>query len=51
MTQEVLAEKSQCHVNYIGGVERGERNCTISKAVCIARGLGVELSELVLGVR
>ncbi len=51
LTQESLAEKSNCHVNYLGGVERGERNCTLEKAADIARGLGSSLSELLKGVR
>jgi ribosome-binding protein aMBF1 (putative translation factor) len=51
LTQEALAEKARCHVNYLGGVERGERNCTIEKAAAIAHGLGSDLSELFRGVR
>jgi DNA-binding XRE family transcriptional regulator len=50
ITQEILAEKAGCHANYVGGIERGERNCTIDVAASIAVALGVSLSELLAGV-
>lgn len=47
LTQEKLAELSNCHPNYIGAVERGERNITLIKVVEIARALKCSLSDLV----
>jgi len=46
LTQEQLAELSSCHPNYIGAVERGERNITVIKAIYIANALKCTISEL-----
>lgn len=46
LSQEKLAELSDCHPTYIGQVERGERNATIVSIERIASGLGIELSQL-----
>lgn len=46
LTQEVLASRSGIDRSYIGGVERGERNPTLSVIEKIAEGLGVSLAEL-----
>jgi transcriptional regulator with XRE-family HTH domain len=51
MTQERLAEESLCHVNYIGGVERGERNPTLAKIYQIACALKVEIADLTRGIK
>jgi transcriptional regulator with XRE-family HTH domain len=34
------------HRNYLGGIERGERNPALNNIAAIAKALGVELSEL-----
>ena len=46
LTQEDLAERSGLDRSYIGGIERGERNPTLSVIEKIADGLGVSLAEL-----
>ncbi len=46
LTQEELADHSGLDRSYIGGVERGERNPTLSVIEKIAEGLGVTLAEL-----
>jgi transcriptional regulator with XRE-family HTH domain len=50
LTQEALAETAHCHANYIGGIERGERNCTLEIAAAIAHALRTDLSDLVRGI-
>lgn len=46
LTQEELADHSGLDRSYIGGIERGERNPTLSVIEKIAEGLGVTLAEL-----
>jgi transcriptional regulator with XRE-family HTH domain len=46
LTQEDLADRSGLDRSYIGGVERGERNPTLSVIEKIADGLGISLAEL-----
>lgn len=45
-TQEQLAERTNRHWTYIGGIERGERNVTLRVIADIARALGVEIQAL-----
>jgi transcriptional regulator with XRE-family HTH domain len=46
LTQDELAERSDLHPTYIGQVERGERNLSLSCIEKISKGLGVDLDEL-----
>lgn len=46
LTQEALAERAGIHRNYLGGIERRERNVGIDNLERIARALGVSVSEL-----
>ena len=50
LTQEVLAEKSDLHSNYLGRVERGEEHVSISALRRIAKALGVRLRDLVVDI-
>lgn len=45
-TQEELAAKAKKHPTYIGGIERGERNPTLTVLADIARALGISVASL-----
>ena len=50
LSQEELAELAQLHRNYIGGIERGERNVALLNIVRLAKALEVPLSKLLEGL-
>lgn len=49
LTQEELAHRSGLHVNFLGGIERSERNVGVKALLRLARGLGVHPAELLAG--
>jgi len=46
LSQEVLAQKSDLHRTYIGGIERGERNVSLVNIQKIANALNISLHEI-----
>jgi transcriptional regulator with XRE-family HTH domain len=46
LSQEQLGELAGLHTNYIGQVERGEKNVTIESLEKIAAGLNVSMEQL-----
>ena len=47
LTQEELAELSEFHVNYIGGIERGTRNPSLTSILQLAKALKIDPRELI----
>lgn len=46
LTQRQFAQKCGLHINYIGMVERGERNPSLINIEIIAKGLEISISDL-----
>jgi transcriptional regulator with XRE-family HTH domain len=51
LTLEALAERAGLTPNYIGGVEMGKRDPSLSTVLSLARGLNVPASDLLGGVK
>jgi transcriptional regulator with XRE-family HTH domain len=47
LSQEALGHLAGLHRNYVGGIERGERNLSYGNLLKLAAGLEVKASELV----
>lgn len=45
-TQEQLGQRAEKHWTYIGGIERGTRNPTVTVVAAIAKALRVSIAEL-----
>ncbi len=47
MSQEALADQAGIHRNYLGGIERCERNVGLDNLEKIAKALSISVAELV----
>ena len=50
LSQEELAEKAKLHRTYIGMIERGEKNLTLTNIEKIANSLNCSIAELTEGL-
>lgn len=46
LTQEELAERANLHVNYVGGIERSDRNPSFECLIKLARALKISPKDL-----
>jgi transcriptional regulator with XRE-family HTH domain len=51
LSQEQLGQRCGLHRTYIGLVERGDVNLTVRNLLAVADGLGIDVGELVRGLR
>lgn len=50
LSQEALADLAGIHRNYLGGIERRERNVGLDNLERLARALGMSVSDLMAAV-
>ena len=48
LSQEALADAAKVHRTYVGGLERGEINPTLTNADKVAQALGLKLADLLV---
>jgi transcriptional regulator with XRE-family HTH domain len=46
LSQEELGWKAELHFTYIGAIERGEKNCSITTLEKVAKGLEIDIKDL-----
>ena len=51
LTQEALGERSDLHITYISGIERGVRNPSALILLRLSKGLGAEVGDFFKGVK
>lgn len=51
LSQELLAERIDCHRNYVGTIERGEQNITFDLLVRFAKALDTSLGEIIISAK
>lgn len=51
LSQEALADRTSLHWSYVGQVERGQTNLTLTNILRIAAGLDVDPGDLVRGLK
>lgn len=49
LSQESLAERAGLHRNYVGCIERNEKNVSLDSLESLAKALGVSPEELISG--
>lgn len=49
LSQERLAQKIELTPRYLAGIERGERNMSLDSIDALARRLGIDATELLIG--
>jgi transcriptional regulator with XRE-family HTH domain len=51
ISQDQLAERARLHRTYVAGLEVGRRNPSLTVLAKLARGLGVDLGDLLRGLQ
>ncbi|MEI8141155.1 MAG: helix-turn-helix transcriptional regulator [bacterium] len=51
LSQEKLAERIECHRNYVGTVERGEQNVTFDLVMRFSKALETSLGTIIISAK